>query len=358
MEAVVALDASFWNGRRVLITGHTGFKGSWLALWLHRLGAAVSGYALTPHTTPNLYDDAGVAEVVASTTGDVTDRTAVATVMREAEPEIIFHLAAQSLVRESYARPIETMSINVLGTAMVLDAARQSPGVQAIVVVTSDKCYENREWTRPYRESDPLGGHDPYSASKACAELVTAAWRKSFFEEVGVATVRAGNVIGGGDWAGDRLVPDCVRALEHGEIIRVRNPDAERPWQHVLEPLAGYLRLAEQLARDPKEFSSEWNFGPAETDVRPVAWIVAEIARRWGAPDAWAAEPPSGPHEASVLRLDASKARKRLGVVPRLTIDDAIEWTVDWYARRRDGDDARAVTLEQIDRFERIGDGR
>ena len=358
MEAVVALDASFWNGRRVLITGHTGFKGSWLALWLHRLGAAVSGYALTPHTTPNLYDDAGVAELVASTTGDVTDRTAVATVMREAEPEIIFHLAAQSLVRESYARPIETMSINVLGTAMVLDAARQSPGVRAIVVVTSDKCYENREWTRPYRESDPLGGHDPYSASKACAELVTAAWRKSFFEEVGVATVRAGNVIGGGDWADDRLVPDCVRALEHGEIIRVRNPDAERPWQHVLEPLAGYLRLAEQLARDPKEFSSEWNFGPAETDVRPVAWIAAEIARRWGEPDAWAAEPPSGPHEASVLRLDASKARERLGVVPRLTLDDAIEWTVDWYARRRDGDDARAVSLEQIDRFERIGDGR
>jgi CDP-glucose 4,6-dehydratase len=276
----------------------------------------------------------------------------VAAALHEARPEVVFHLAAQSLVRSSYDEPLSTLRVNVLGTAAVLDALRRAPSVRSAVVVTSDKCYENEERPEPYRESDRLGGRDPYSVSKGCAELVTSAWRRSFLPEVGVATARAGNVIGGGDWAADRLVPDCVRALVDGKTARVRRPESERPWQHVLDPLAGYLGLAERAFADPARYGEAWNFGPPAGDARTAAWVADAVTRRWGSPGRWEASPDGGPAEATVLRLDATRARRELGWAPRLGIEGAIDWTVEWYRASADGKDPAALTLDQIARYE------
>ncbi len=349
-----------WRGRRVLVTGHTGFKGGWLSLWLHALGAEVTGFALPPATTPSLFAQARLDELVRHVEGDVRDLAAVSAVVARARPETIFHLAAQPLVRLSYARPVETYATNVMGTVHVLEAARQTGGVAACVCVTSDKCYENREWIWPYRETDPMGGHDPYSSSKGCAELVAAAYRSSFFPAdavpgggLGVATVRAGNVIGGGDWADDRLVPDLVRAFERGEAPVIRSPDAVRPWQHVLEALGGYLAIAERLAAGEARFADAWNFGPGDDDARPVAWIVERMRAAWGG-DAAAPRPFGGalpremPHEAGLLRLDSAKARAALGWRPVLPLDMALDWIVAWHRQVAAGDDPRQVTQAQI----------
>ncbi|WP_324740336.1 CDP-glucose 4,6-dehydratase [Tsuneonella sp. CC-YZS046] len=340
-----------WAGRRVLVTGHTGFKGSWLSLWLHALGAEVTGYALPAPTEPSLFETARIADVIHHVEGDVRDLASLRAAVEQARPDVIFHLAAQPLVRLSYDEPVETYATNVMGTVHLLEAARQVPGVRAIVCVTSDKCYENREWVWPYRESDPMGGHDPYSSSKGCAEIVTAAYRSSYFRESGpaLASVRAGNVIGGGDWAADRLVPDLVRAFEAGAAPLIRSPDAVRPWQHVLEALGGYLMIAERLLAGERSFADAWNFGPADEDARPVSWIVERMRAAWGG-GAGEALPDTGPkpHEAGLLRLDCSKARAALGWRPALTLDEALRWIVAWHKAVGLGENAREVTLGQI----------
>ncbi len=348
MEALVS---AAWEGRRVLITGHTGFKGSWLSLWLHALGAEVTGFALAPPTRPSLFEQARIGDLITHVEGDVRDAAAVRAVVEATRPEAIFHLAAQPLVRASYDDPVGTYATNVMGTAHVLEAARQVPGVGAVVCVTSDKCYENREWVWPYRESDPMGGHDPYSSSKGAAELVIAAWRRSFFSEAGplVASVRAGNVIGGGDWAEDRLIPDLVRAFEAGAAPLIRSPDAVRPWQHVLEALGGYLMIAERLLEGDSRFAEGWNFGPSDEDARPVSWIVERMRAAWGE-GASNSLPDTGPrpHEAGLLRLDCSKARAALGWQPALRLEQALERVVAWHRAVAAGKDARRVTLAQI----------
>ena len=359
MEDVVTDAREFWRDRRVLVTGHTGFKGAWLSLWLERLGAHVIGFALPPATSLSLFSLASIHERIDSQFGDVRDPSAVDAVMARSRPEVVFHLAAQSLVRRSYVDPIGTYATNVMGTAHVLDAARRIAGLRAIVVVTSDKCYENRELLRPYREDDPMGGHDPYSSSKGCAELVTAAWRRSFFqsgstEPVGVGSARAGNVIGGGDWAEDRLVPDCMRAFAAGDPVVLRHPAAVRPWQHVLDPLSGYLSLAAGLAAEPRGFGEAWNFGPSTEDARPVAWVVDQLVRFWGDGARWEADRGTHPHEAGLLQVDASKARARLAWAPRLSPEVGLRWTVDWYKRVGAGADAAALTLDQIAQFETL----
>ena len=356
-------DREFWHDRRVLVTGHTGFKGAWLCLWLGSLGARVSGFSLPPATTPNLFMLADVGRRVDSQFGDVREASSVDAVMAQSRPEVVFHLAAQALVRRSYVDPVGTYATNVMGTAHVLDAARRASGLRAVVVITSDKCYENREWWWPYREDEAMGGHDPYSSSKGCAELVTAAWRRSFFPvdgaaPVGVGSARAGNVIGGGDWADDRLVPDCMRAFAAGEPVVLRHPAAVRPWQHVLEPLAGYLSLAERLANDPRGFGEGWNFGPTADEARPVAWVVDRLSRFWGGEARWQSDPGSHPHEAALLQVDAAKARARLGWTPRLSLEEGLRWTVDWYKRVAAGEDAAALSLDQIGRFERLAERR
>ncbi|MDP5280758.1 CDP-glucose 4,6-dehydratase [Sphingomonas sp. DG1-23] len=338
-----------WRGRRVLITGHTGFKGSWLSLWLHALGAEVTGFALPPPSDPSLFGAARIADLIEHHQGDVRDLTAVRAVVEASRPEVIFHLAAQPLVRLSYREPVETYATNVMGTVHLLEAARRAPGVKAIVCVTSDKCYENREWVWPYRESDPMGGHDPYSSSKGCAELVAAAWRSSFFAQgPGLATVRAGNVIGGGDWASDRLIPDLVRAFEAGASPLIRSPDSVRPWQHVLEALGGYLQIAGRLLAGERQFADAWNFGPADDDTRPVSWIVERMRAAWGGTPPPEADHGSRVHEAGLLRLDCSKARAALGWQPALDLETALDWIVDWHKAVGRGEDARAVTLAQI----------
>jgi CDP-glucose 4,6-dehydratase len=350
VEALVS-GVERWSGRRVLVTGHTGFKGSWLSLWLHALGAEVTGFALPPPTRPSLFEAARVGELIRHVEGDVRDASAVRAVVEETRPEVIFHLAAQPLVRLSYEEPVETYAINVMGTVHVLEAARMVPGVAAVVCVTSDKCYENREWVWPYRESDPMGGHDPYSSSKGCAELIVAAYRKSYFDEMGplLASVRAGNVIGGGDWAAERLVPDLVRAFEVEQAPVIRSPDAVRPWQHVLEALGGYLLIAERLLDGEARFADAWNFGPADEDARPVSWIVDQMRAAWGGDAAVPlADTAPRPHEAGLLRLDCSKARVALGWRPALTLEKALDWIVTWHRTTGAGDDARAVTLSQI----------
>lgn len=349
----------FWHGRRVLVTGHTGFKGAWLCLWLGRLGADVTGFALAPETSPNLYTLAGIERRIDSQFGDVRDLARVEAVMAQSRPEVVFHLAAQALVRRSYIDPIGTYTANVMGTAHVLDAARRASGLRAIVVITSDKCYENREWWWPYREDEAMGGHDPYSSSKGCAELVTAAWRRSFFrsdgaEAVGLASARAGNVIGGGDWAQDRLVPDSMRAFASGMPVVLRQPTAVRPWQHVLDPLSGYLSLAERLSNDPRGFGEGWNFGPAADEARPVGWVVDQLSRLWGDGARWEQDRGAHPHEAGLLQVDASKARARLQWLSRLSLEESLRWTVDWYKRIGGGEDAAALSLDQIERFEAL----
>lgn len=340
----------FWRGRRVLLLGHTGFKGSWLALWLQRMGASVAGLALPAPTTPSLFVLARLANLIPTTFADIRDAASVAQVTRDWQPEIVFHLAAQALVRRSYREPMETYATNVMGTVHVLEAIRAVPGVRALVVVTSDKCYENREWPWACREIDPLGGDDPYSSSKACAELVVAAYRRSFLGGIGVATARAGNVIGGGDWAEDRLLPDCIRSLQAGEPIAIRNPQSVRPWQHVLEPLCGYLLLAEQLAADPA-LGDAWNFGPADEDARSVAWMADHVVARWGDGASWFHVRGEAPHEAAWLKLDASRARLRLGWTPRLRLTDALDWTVGWHRGLAAGEPALALTDAQLARY-------
>ena len=350
-----AVDPGFWRERRVLLTGHTGFKGAWLSLWLQSLGARVTGFANGVPTQPSLYELAKVGEGMESIKGDVRDPAALAAAMTAAAPEVVIHMAAQSLVRRSFVEPRETYETNVMGTVNVLDAVRvHGNGVRAIVNVTSDKCYENREWEWGYREQEPMGGFDPYSSSKGCSELVTDAFRRSFFADAEgprLASARAGNVIGGGDWGAERLVPDIMRAALAGEELRVRNPSSIRPWQHVLNPLSGYLMLAQALWEKP-ELAEGWNFGPADEDARPVGWIVQRIAAGWPQELRWVQDDGPHPHEANYLKLDSSKARARLGWHPRLELGETLESIVTWYSELRSGADMRAVTLGQIEAFQ------
>jgi CDP-glucose 4,6-dehydratase len=346
-----AVDPNFWADRRVLLTGHTGFKGAWLALWLQLLGARVTGFSPGVPTTPALYDLARVGEGVESVEGDVRDADAVEAAIVRGAPEVVIHMAAQPLVRRSLAEPRQTFQTNVMGTVNVLDAVRMSGAdVRVLINVTSDKCYENRESERGYREEDPIGGDDPYSSSKACAELVTLAFRRSFFCDPAatrVASARAGNVIGGGDWGDDRLVPDIMRAALAGREVRIRNPGAVRPWQHVLNPLSGYLILAQALWAS-QEHARAWNFGPADEDARPVSWVVRQIGELWPGGVAYALDDASNPPETRYLKLDSSRARDRLGWRPMVGLEMALESTVTWYRQLRDGADMRAVTLDQI----------
>lgn len=349
----------FWRDKTVFITGHTGFKGGWLALWLQKLGARVVGYALAPPAAPNLFEAARVAEGMASLTGDIRDFSGLQKAMDERQPEIVFHLAAQSLVRCSYLQPLETYATNVLGTAHLLEAVRSVGSVRAVVVVTSDKCYENREWLWGYRENEAMGGYDPYSSSKGCAELVTAAYRRSFFNParyaehgVAIASARAGNVIGGGDWAVDRLIPDVMRAFQAGQPALIRCPEAVRPWQHVLEPVSGYLVLARKLYEEGSAYAEGWNFGPVETDACTVRWLVEQLVALWGNGVAWASDGERHPHEAHCLKLDCAKARARLGWTPRWSLDQALAETVAWHQAHRTGADMQVFTQAQIEQFQ------
>ena len=352
--AGMALDPGFWSGRRVFITGHTGFKGSWLTLWLVRLGAEVAGLSHDVPTDPSLYRLATVAQQIESIEADVRDYAAVRDAIARIRPEVVFHLAAQSLVRRSLAEPRETYETNVMGTVNVLEAVRSFGGTRVLINVTSDKCYANREWEWAYREDEPMGGDDPYSSSKGAAELVTAAYRRSLLGDgdaaTRVGTVRAGNVIGGGDWAEDRLVPDLMRAALAGEVLRVRNPDAVRSWQHVLNPLSGYLLLAQALWDEPR-FAAAWNFGPSDEDARSVRWVVERLVERWPRNLRWQHESTVQPREAQRLKLDSSRARARLDWEPRWDLESGLDAVVEWYAAYMAGSDARATTVAQIERF-------
>ena len=350
------MNRPFWAGKRVFVTGHSGFMGGWLSLVLREAGADVTGFALTPPSEPNFFTLTRLASGMCSIMGDIRDAAAIERAVVEARPEVLFHLAAQPLVRASYADPAGTYTTNVVGTVHVFEAARKA-GVRTIVNVTSDKCYENREWPWGYRESDAMGGYDPYSSSKGCAEIVTAAYRRSFFAQsgAGVASVRAGNVIGGGDWASDRIVPDFIRAVSAGKPLRVRNPNAVRPWQHVLEPVFAYLLLAEHLASDPVRFAEGWNIGPQEGDAQTVGAVVERLTRLWGAGAAWETDRGPHPHEANYLKLDCSKARQELGWAPRWSLDDTLERLVEWYRAWHGGADMRATSLAQIAAFTSAG---
>lgn len=355
------LDRTFWQGRQVLVTGHTGFKGSWLSLWLEALGAAVTGYALDPPTHPNLYEHASVAKHIHSICADIRDFQRLKSAVAECRPEVVIHLAAQSVVRRGYQDPIETYSSNVMGTVHLLEAVRQQDRPCVLIIVTSDKCYDNREWVWGYREDDPLGGHDPYSSSKACAELVTAAYRASFFpldtfdgHRIVVASARAGNVIGGGDWAHHQLIPDLVRAFLAGQECLIRNPSAVRPWQFVLEPLRGYLMLAERLGAQGSCLAGAWNFGPAAEDAKPVSWIANELTRRLGGTASWRPDAVPQFSEAHILKLDTSKATSQLGWRPILPLNMALEWVVEWYRAFQEGADLAHLTRDQVERYEAL----
>lgn len=350
------MNPAFWSGRRVFITGHTGFKGGWLSHWLQHLGAEVTGYSLAPGSQPNLFDSAKVASGMNSLVGDIRDQSGVAEAMAACDPEVLIHMAAQPLVRQSFKDPVETYSTNVMGTVNVLEGARHIPALKAVVIVTSDKCYENLGQRTAFREDDPMGGFDPYSSSKGCTELVTSAYRRSFFEgpenRAAIATARAGNVIGGGDWSVDRLVPDLVRAIEQQRPLQIRNPLAIRPWQHVLEPLNGYLALAERLFESGDRFGGGWNFGPDNTGSRTVQYVVEEMTRLWGKGPGWEQDVNNHPHEAHHLALDCSKAGNELGWRPRLALRQTLEKTVDWYKAYFRRDDMREFTLHQISEFQ------
>jgi CDP-glucose 4,6-dehydratase len=347
----VGMNTQFWRGKRVLVTGHTGFKGSWLSLWLQRAEALVHGFSIAPPTDPNLFTVARIVDGMAShTLADVRDAAALKAAMLIAEPEIVFHLAAQPLVRHSYVDPVETYEVNVLGTVHLLEAARACGSVRALINVTTDKCYDNKEWVWGYRENEALGGLDPYSSSKACSELVTAAYRASFFGTGGaaIASARAGNVIGGGDWAADRLIPDFFRAMDQGRAVEVRHPDATRPWQHVLEPLSGYLQLAERLFLHGRKFASAWNFGPADEGARSVGWILDHLTGRLPT-TAWRHVGDSRVHEAHFLKLDSCRAGRELEWFPRWTLIQALERSVEWHLAWRGGSDMRTMCLAQIE---------
>lgn len=355
----MAVNPEFWRGKRVFLTGHTGFKGSWMSLWLQSMGAQLTGYALKPPTEPSLFEVARVAEGMESIQADVRDLDALSKSMQAAKPEIVIHMAAQPLVRYSYDHPVETYSTNVMGLVNLFESVRKTGGIKAVINVTSDKCYENKEWVWGYRENEPMGGYDPYSNSKGCAELVTSAYRSSYFNPlnfsehgIAVASVRAGNVIGGGDWALDRLVPDIVRALQSAKPVQIRSPHAIRPWQHVLEPLSGYLLLAEKLYVEGSAYAEGWNFGPADTDARPVSWIVQEMCAEWGEGASWELDERSAPHEAYYLKLDCSKAKARLGWSPVWDMETAIAKIVYWYKAASRGEDMRTHVLSQINEYQ------
>jgi len=355
----VGVNPDFWRGRRVFLTGHTGFKGGWMALWLQSMGADVTGFALPPPTQPNLFDITNVASGLHHHLGDIRDLDALHRAMADCQPEVVIHMAAQPLVRYSYDAPVETYATNVMGTVHLLESVRRIGGVRAVVNITTDKCYENREWIWGYRENEPMGGYDPYSNSKGCAELVSASYRSSFFNPadyerhgVALATVRAGNVIGGGDWAKDRLIPDILAGFEADEVVHIRNPNAIRPWQHVLEPIRGYLTLAERLVEHGPEFASAWNFGPHADDARPVGWIVERMGSLWGEGARWELDNGKHPHEANFLRLDITKAMTQLGWHPALRLEAALQKIIEWSRARMSGADMRQVTLDQIQAYQ------
>lgn len=346
--------SGFWQGKKVFVTGHTGFKGGWLSLWLKSLGAEVYGYALNPPTIPSFFTESNVfASLAQHTIGDIRDAASLEKAMISAQPDIVFHLAAQPLVRYSYIHPVDTYSTNVMGTVNLFEAVRKTDSVRVVVNVTTDKCYENLERVKPYREYEAMGGYDPYSSSKGCSELVTSAYRRSFLAECGVAvaSARAGNVIGGGDWAEDRIIPDFLRAIDNKEILKVRSPNAVRPWQHVLEPLSGYLILSENLFTNGKQYAEAWNFGPADEDARTVAWIVDKLTKTL--PNAnWQPDKQPQPHEATYLKLDSSKARTRLGWQPRWNLETALEKIMRWHQHWRDNGDMHLFSLEQIAEYQ------
>ena len=348
------IDQNFWKGKRVFLTGHTGFKGSWTALWLHSLGAIVKGYALNPPTSPSLFDEAKIVSIIDSQIGDIRDQDTLHESMTTFNPDILIHMAAQPLVRYSYDAPIETYEVNVIGTAKVLEVARSCPNLKAIVNITTDKCYENDERSEGYKESDPMGGHDPYSSSKGCAELVASAYRRSFLQEqgIGLASVRAGNVIGGGDWADDRLIPDILRSFEKSKPIVIRSPKATRPWQHVLEPLSGYLILAQKLYENQKDYAEGWNFGPNEKDVKSVDWILDKMIIKWPS-SSWELDQNSNPHEAGFLKLDISKAEYKLGWEPVWELSQALEKIIVWHKAWLNKEDIQVICLAEIEEYTR-----
>lgn len=348
------IDKCFWQGKRVFLTGHTGFKGSWLSLWLTSLGATVKGYALSPPTMPSLFNEAKIDSIIDSQIGDIRDQYALYNSMTIFNPDVLIHMAAQPLVRYSYDAPIETYEVNVIGTAKVLEVARSCINLKAIVNITTDKCYENDGRSQGYKESDPMGGYDPYSSSKGCAELVASAYRRSFLQDqgIGVASVRAGNVIGGGDWADDRLIPDILRSFEKNEPVVIRNPKATRPWQHVLEPLSGYLILAQKLYEDQKEYAEGWNFGPNEQDVKPVDWILDKMIAQWPN-SSWELDQNSNPHEADFLKLDIAKAKSKLDWHPVWELSHTLEKIIGWHRAWLNKEDMQTVCLAEIEEYTR-----
>lgn len=357
---VDSVNSSFWSGKRVFLTGHTGFKGGWLSLWLSMMGAKVTGYALSPNTTPNFFDVVKVhGNLEQSHIADIRDLEELRDAMKSANPEIVIHMAAQPLVRYSYANPVETYATNVMGTVHLLDSIRSLDSVRAVVVVTTDKCYENKEWAWGYRENDRMGGYDPYSNSKGCAELVTSAYQQSYFAPekfsqhyVAIASARAGNVIGGGDWSEDRLIPDAIKAFEAKQTLIIRNPLATRPWQHVLEPLSGYLVLAQELYEKGAKFDGGWNFGPRDDDVRPVQDVINLLIKNWGSPASWSQDQGEQPHEAHSLKLDCSKARQYLGWVPRWNLERAITNITHWQQAFKQGRNMREISFQQIQDYQ------
>ena len=348
------VNSSFWKNKKVFLTGHTGFKGTWLSLWLQSIGAIVKGYSLEPNTTPNLFTEAYVGNDMESEIGDIRDLNQISKSMLDFNPDVLIHMAAQPLVRYSYKNPIETYSTNVMGTVNVLESARKCSNLKSIVSITTDKCYENTGIKTGYKEYDPMGGHDPYSSSKGCAELVTSAYRRSFFSSkhtASLASARAGNVIGGGDWANDRLIPDILRAFEKSEPVIIRNPLSTRPWQHVLEPLSGYLVLAQELFLNGDEFAEGWNFGPKYEGCKPVSWILDRMVDNWGSGASWKLDKKNNPHEADFLKLDCSKAANRLKWQPKWELGETLKMIVDWHQLYIDGSDIKKQCLREINNY-------